>query len=76
MKMKHYAMMNHYASPSSDGFSNTWYAVAFGSRVERDTAISEGINAARLALPSERKECEAVREIYTLADFAQATRRL
>ena len=74
--MKHYAMMNHYASETSDGFSNTWYAVAFATRAERDTAISEGINAARLALPSERRECEAVRDISTLDDFAQATRRL
>ncbi len=74
--MKHYAMMNAYASESSDGFANTWYAVAFATRAERDQAISDGINAARLALPHERRECEAVREISTLTEFAQATRRL
>lgn len=74
--MKHYAMMNAYACETSDGFANTWYAVAFATRAERDEAIREGINAARLAMPSERRECEAVREISTLTEFAQAVRRL
>jgi hypothetical protein len=74
--MKYYAMMNPYASETSDGFANTWRAVAFGSRAERDQAISEGIQAARMPLESERKECAAVIEISTLADFARAVRRL
>jgi hypothetical protein len=54
-KMKHYAMMNAYASRTSDGFANTWYPVAFSSRKERNDAISSGINAARIMLPCERR---------------------
>lgn len=35
-KKTYYAAENYYGSPSSDGFSNTWYVMAFGSKVARD----------------------------------------
>ncbi len=57
MKKKNYAMMNHYATDTSDGFANTWYAVRFESKKQRCEAIKNGITAARPVRADERKEC-------------------
>ena len=74
--MRHYAMMNSYATETDDGFANTWYPVFFSSRRDRDTAIAEGIKAARLPLPCERAECRRDAESVNLADMDAWTRRL
>ena len=71
----YYAMMNHYANETSDGFQNTWYPVAFSSMKERNEAIKKRINAARLPEPSELRAAKKL-EYYEVTKFEDVTRRI
>ena len=70
----HYAMMNHYANETSDGFQNTWYPVAFSSMKERNEAIKQRINAARIPTASELRS--AKKSDYEVTRFEDLTRKV
>ena len=70
----YYAMMNHYATETSDGFQNTWYPVAFSSMKERNEAIKQRINAARIPTASELRS--AKKSDYEVTRFEDLTRKV
>jgi hypothetical protein len=70
----YYAMMNHYANETSDGFTNTWYPVAFSSMKERNEAIKQRINAARIPTASELRS--AKKSDYEVTRFEDLTRKV
>jgi hypothetical protein len=70
----YYAMMNHYANETSDGFQNTWYPVAFSSMKERNEAIKQRINAARIPTASELRS--AKKSDYEVTRFEDLTRKV
>lgn len=74
--MRYYVAMNSYCTETSDGFANTWFFVAFGTRQERAQAIKEGILAARPLTRDEYRFTKNVQEIHTLDNFKNAIRRL
>lgn len=41
-----YAAKNHYASPTSVGFFNTWYVIGFANRACRDAHVSNSVDMA------------------------------
>lgn len=69
----YYAMMNHYASEFSDGFTNTWYPVGFDSIKERNQAIKERVNAARIPTATELR---AAKKLDYVTKFEDVTRRI
>ena len=75
MQKHYYVMMNQYASETSDGFANTWFAVRFDTAAERQSAIRQGILAARMAFPSERYACRQCFFSSHLEEMDSWTRR-
>ena len=73
----YYAMMNHYASEVSDGFSNTWYPVAFTSIKERNQIIKQRVNAARIPTTKELREAKKLGyQVTKLEDVTRKVARL
>ena len=70
----YYAMMNHYANETSDGFQNTWYPVAFSSMKERNEVIKQRINAARIPTATELREAKKLG--YQVTKFEDVTRKV
>ena len=69
----YYAMMNHYASETDDGFLNTWYPVGFDSIKERNQAIKERVNAARIPTATELR---AAKKLDYVTKFEDVTRKV
>ena len=72
----YYAMMNHYATETSDGFNNTWYPVAFSSMKERNEAIKQRINAARIPTASELRSAKKSDYVTRFEDLTRKVARL
>ena len=71
----YYAMMNRYASESSDGFQNTWYPVAFNSLKDRNQAIKDRVNAAKVPTASEVRAAKKL-EYYEITKFEDLTKKV
>ena len=72
----YYAMMNHYANETSDGFQNTWYPVTFNSIKERNEVVKKRINAARIPTASELRSAKKSDYVTRFEDLTRKVARL